>query len=385
MAYNGSGTFNRLYTWTDDRDLGVKIRADRMDAEMDGMATGLSTAITKDGQTTITANLPMAGFRHTGVGNASARNHYAAAGQVQDNALQWLGTDGGAADAYTFTMTPTLTAYATGQRFAGIIGTGNDNTGACTVNIDGIGAKNVKLADGTDPAANDIVGDEVSEFLYDGTNMVLLNPKTILAAVTLAEERLLGRITGGNVAGLTKAQVLTFLAALGQQTIWLLPGTLSPTTTNGCAAAATEELATNDVQVSFLAFDDSTQEHACAQIVMPNNWDGGTFVVQFFWKCGVTTGNVIWGIQAVGCGDDDALDAAFGAPVEITDGAGGAADDVMITSETSAMTPAGSPAAGELMMFKVYRKAADGSDTLVGDAELVGVRIHYTTDALTDS
>jgi len=32
------------------------------------LATGLSTCITKDGQTTITANLPMATYRHTGGG-----------------------------------------------------------------------------------------------------------------------------------------------------------------------------------------------------------------------------------------------------------------------------------------------------------------------------
>lgn len=38
-----SGVFTRLYDWTDDRDSGVKIRADRMDAEFDGIATALTT------------------------------------------------------------------------------------------------------------------------------------------------------------------------------------------------------------------------------------------------------------------------------------------------------------------------------------------------------
>lgn len=60
MAYNGSGTFSRLYNWVTDRDASVPITASRMDAEMDGMATGLSTAITKDGQTTTTASIPFA-------------------------------------------------------------------------------------------------------------------------------------------------------------------------------------------------------------------------------------------------------------------------------------------------------------------------------------
>ena len=58
MAYNSSGTFSRLFDWTDDRDNGIKIRADRFDQELDGFATGLSTALLKDGTQTATAKIP---------------------------------------------------------------------------------------------------------------------------------------------------------------------------------------------------------------------------------------------------------------------------------------------------------------------------------------
>lgn len=71
MAYNGSGVFVRLYNFVTDRNNGVKIRADRMDAEMDGIATGLSNAITKDGQTTVTGNIPFNDKRLMGIGDAS--------------------------------------------------------------------------------------------------------------------------------------------------------------------------------------------------------------------------------------------------------------------------------------------------------------------------
>ena len=57
MAFS-SGTFSRLYDWTDDRDGGVKIQASRMDSEMDGFATGLTTCILKDGSQTLTAVIP---------------------------------------------------------------------------------------------------------------------------------------------------------------------------------------------------------------------------------------------------------------------------------------------------------------------------------------
>jgi len=84
MPFNGNGTFNRVYDWEIDKINGVKIRADRMETEMDGMAIGLSTCVTRDGQSPATANLPMGGFNHTGVSDGTARNHYASVGQVQD-------------------------------------------------------------------------------------------------------------------------------------------------------------------------------------------------------------------------------------------------------------------------------------------------------------
>lgn len=55
-----------------DRSNSIKIRADRMDEEMDGIATGLSNVICKDGQTTITANIPFNNRKITGLGDATA-------------------------------------------------------------------------------------------------------------------------------------------------------------------------------------------------------------------------------------------------------------------------------------------------------------------------
>ncbi len=117
MAFNGSGVFNRVYNWVTDKVNGIPITASRMDAEMDGMATGLSTCITRDGQTTITANIPMASHKFTGLAVGNAKTDSITIGQVQDGQFTDLGLAGGAADAYTANPAPTITAYAASQRF----------------------------------------------------------------------------------------------------------------------------------------------------------------------------------------------------------------------------------------------------------------------------
>lgn len=62
-GFNGSGTYQRFYSWTTDAANGIPITASRVDTEDDGFATGLSTCITKDGQTTVTANIPFGNNR----------------------------------------------------------------------------------------------------------------------------------------------------------------------------------------------------------------------------------------------------------------------------------------------------------------------------------
>ena len=84
-------------------------------------------------------------------------------------------TTGGAADAYTVDLQ--AAQYVSGRVYAMQIHA--DNTGASTVNISGLGAKNVKLTDGTDPAAGALKAGSIYNFLYNGTNLVLINPDII--------------------------------------------------------------------------------------------------------------------------------------------------------------------------------------------------------------
>jgi len=128
MAFNGTGTFLRIYNWVTDKVNAIPITASRVDGELDGIATGLSNCITKDGQTTITTNIPFNSNKITGLGNGTARTDVINVGQVQDNQFQYLGTTGGTADAYTLSPSPTITAYATTQQITAKISATNLTT-----------------------------------------------------------------------------------------------------------------------------------------------------------------------------------------------------------------------------------------------------------------
>ena len=71
LPYNGSGTFNRLYSWVVDAANNVNISSSRTDAEMNGFAAGLTNCITRDGQSPPSADIPWGAKRLTNLGAAT--------------------------------------------------------------------------------------------------------------------------------------------------------------------------------------------------------------------------------------------------------------------------------------------------------------------------
>jgi hypothetical protein len=133
-------------------------------------------------------------------------------------------------------------------------------------------------------------------------------------------------------------------------------------------------------------FDASTKQYTQFTIAMPKSWNEGTLTYQVYWSPSSTnTGNAIFGLQGVACADNDTIDVAFGTAIEVTDAGIGTVEDQQVTSESSAMTVAGSPAAGEQTYFQLYRDAADGSDTFTGECRVLGLKLFYTTDAANDA
>lgn len=71
MSFNGSGLF-QINSSGQPVVSGTTISSTTFNTLTADLGTGLSTAICKDGQTTVTANIPFAGFRLTGIGAPAA-------------------------------------------------------------------------------------------------------------------------------------------------------------------------------------------------------------------------------------------------------------------------------------------------------------------------
>jgi hypothetical protein len=167
MARNGSGVYSLpeaafVYNTVIDQ---AAVNSDFSD-----IASALTASIAADGQTTITASLPLNSNKLTGLAVGSAATDSASLGQVQAEAFIWCGTMTGSADAGVLTPSPAITAYAAGQRFVWMASS-NVNTGAMTVAISGLSTIAVQN-DGSALAA----GDHAANKMYMG----VLNTTSIM-------------------------------------------------------------------------------------------------------------------------------------------------------------------------------------------------------------
>lgn len=90
-------------------------------------------------------------------------------------------------DSYVVTLPSGISSYRTAQRYSFIADV--DNTGACSVNFNGIGAKAITDASGANLPNGTIKANFVVFVEYDGTNMVFKNLESKNDVVTRAPLR----------------------------------------------------------------------------------------------------------------------------------------------------------------------------------------------------
>ncbi len=81
-------------------------------------------------------------------------------------------------DAYAVTLSPAPASYTTGMMLNIKVATAN--TGACTINVNSLGVKNIKKDVSSDPETGDILANQIVTLVYDGTNFQVASRTTPL-------------------------------------------------------------------------------------------------------------------------------------------------------------------------------------------------------------
>ncbi|MGN7829740.1 glycine-rich domain-containing protein [Agrobacterium radiobacter] len=114
---------------------------------------------------------------------------------------------GGSANALTMTLSPAPASWSVliGTPIRGIITT--TNTGACTLNVNGLGAKPIKIDNGSDPIAGDLKSGSVAVFIYDGTNVQIAFSSSMMKNRLNAGATIVTYSTAGSFAWVVPADV----------------------------------------------------------------------------------------------------------------------------------------------------------------------------------
>jgi len=177
MSLNGSGVYSANTSGQPVQN-GETVDPDVFNALITDIATALSTAVFKDGQQTITANLPMSNYILTGLGSGLANRGYSARiGDIQDSTATFV-AGGGTADAITATFVPAITAVVDGMELC-VRATAANATTTPTFSPNGLTARTIKKQGGQALVAGDIrdAGHELRlRYVAATTHWELLNP-----------------------------------------------------------------------------------------------------------------------------------------------------------------------------------------------------------------
>ena len=168
----------------------------------------------------------------------------------------------------------------------------------------------------------------------------------------------------------------------GLETIWVPATAMSPTTTNGCTALASVETTAGKPDMVVLAFPVAANSFAQFSLAFPKSYNLGTVTYQVFWAGIAATTNCNWTVDAVSITNNTSIDATYGTPVAVTDAAQGAVEELNVSAVSGALTIGGSVADDDLCVFRIGRDVAAGD--MAGDAQLLGIKLFFTTDLAND-
>lgn len=170
MPRNGSGLY-QLPSGINPVVTQTLITSGWANTTLNDVASALTASIARDGQTIPTANLPMGNFRHTGVGEPTARDQYITLGYVQDGKDLRLTSVTGV-NSISANLLGLVAPIQIGT-LAQLIPAAN-NTGPVTLNVNGIGAVPVVSTLGNALGTGNLVVGRPYLLSYDGARWIVL-------------------------------------------------------------------------------------------------------------------------------------------------------------------------------------------------------------------
>lgn len=146
MPRNGLGSFNLVYDWITDRNNVIKILASRMMGQEQDIADALTFSIATDGQSVVTAGIPLSNNQITLLASATTRTGAVNFGQIQDGSGVFASASG--VNSYVASLNPAISGYPDGMTVR--VYFPNANTAAATAQLDlGAGARNLVIGNGS--------------------------------------------------------------------------------------------------------------------------------------------------------------------------------------------------------------------------------------------
>jgi len=169
----------------------------------------------------------------------------------------------------------------------------------------------------------------------------------------------------------------TWIAEKKPLSLYCDPWILDITAVGGLNPAAHTAVGGTAFPYAQLDFDDAQAEYGCWRFALPPNFDPDEDIIfRIFWKSATAIGgDVVLGVSVLGREEGDDIDAAaMGAVVQVTDTVQGVVEQITVTTIT--LTPAEHLlAANDMVIVMVTRDGADVEDTLIGDADVVMVKV----------
>lgn len=186
-------TYATTTTFTDNLDLITKEYVDGVAIAGAPDASTVTKGITRLSTAPVSASAPISvGDNDTRVpsqdennalagtsGTPSATNLYVTANDNARNygSIQYASSTAGS-DTYVITLSPALAAYATGTQVS--FRADVANTGAATLNVNALGAKDLVVGTATPLVTGNILASQIVNAIYNGTAFTVLNPQTVL-------------------------------------------------------------------------------------------------------------------------------------------------------------------------------------------------------------